>query len=477
MLRTVLLTLSLASGLQVCPTPSSANPATDRLIIEHVTVLSMAPGAAPMADATVFIADGRITRVAQGEALSPGDKVTRIDGRGRYLLPGFADMHVHVLNRGYGRDYGGSVFEPDYMRTGDLMLPFLANGVTQILEMSAMPETLAQASEIESGAVLGPHVATAAMVDGEPPVWALNARTATTPEAGRQAVREIAAAGYDFVKVYARLSLPVFEAVVEEAQLEGLGVVGHAPAGSRNQADAVLRSGLSMLAHIEELPKLGGSMDSDVDSYGALARGRDISIATTLTTDAWIARQTRDPTSVERVQGIEYLHPLLVWQWTHANRYTAATSPELVQARDDLVVFTQRAFARLNEDGVRLLPGTDSIVSGVAYGFSLHDELSLMVSAGMTPRQALESATRRSAEFLGVSTDRGTVEAGKRADLVLLDADPLADIANTRAIAGVIVGGRYLTRVELDARMADLAERYRGLALPAGLSGEDDATP
>jgi imidazolonepropionase-like amidohydrolase len=110
--------------------------------------------------------------------------------------------------------------------------------------------------------------------------------------------------------------------------------------------------------------------------------------------------------------------------------------------------------------GVPLMPGTDSIIPGVVYGFSLHDELELLAKAGLSNQRVLESATRLPAEFLNVANDRGTVEAGKAADLLLLDADPLVDVANTRAIAAVVRGGRYLPRAEIDALMEDLATRY-----------------
>lgn len=108
-----------------------------------------------------------------------------------------------------------------------------------------------------------------------------------------------------------------------------------------------------------------------------------------------------------------------------------------------------------------MMPGTDAVIPGVVYGFSLHDELRLMVAAGLSNRQVLEAATRLPAEFLGVAGDRGTVEVGRAADLILLDADPLEDVANAQRIFAVVLGGRYLSRTELDAKMEDLAQRYR----------------
>jgi cytosine/adenosine deaminase-related metal-dependent hydrolase len=302
-------------------------------------ILPMTPGGAPIEDATLVVRDGRIADIAgPGKLrLSPGLK--RIDGRGRWLMPGLADMHVHSLNRGYGRQIpGGQAFPAAYMSTADVMLPFIANGVTQILEMSALPETLEQRDEIESGAVLGPHIAAAAMLDGDPPVWAYSARVAKTPEEGRRAVREIAAAGFPFVKVYARLELPVFEAVVDEAKSAGVRVIGHVPAGSSGQSENVLISGFSMVAHAEEFSKLDADPDlADIARYAALCRRNGIWIATTLITNVWIANQTRDPEVVASAAGIQYLHPVLVEHWKRENRYSVDVTARKFTARNRLV--------------------------------------------------------------------------------------------------------------------------------------------
>jgi imidazolonepropionase-like amidohydrolase len=327
--------------------------------------------------------------------------------------------------------------------------------------MSALPETLRQRHEIESGAVLGPHIAAAAMLDGDPPVWQLNARVATTPEQGRRAVRDIAAAGYAFVKIYTRLEMPVFQAVIEEARAVGLPVIGHVPAGSRGRAEDVLVPGFAMVVHAEEFAKLDRESGDPIRPYAQLARRSGTWITSTLTTNDWIARQTRDPSIVSSARGIEHVHPAVTGQWLHANRYAANFSQELAERREHLVKYTQRLVRIFSDEGVPIMPGTDSIVPGVVYGFSLHDELELLAAAGIGNQRVLESATRLPAEFLGVADDRGTIEVGKMADFILLTANPLDDIRNTRAIAGVSIRGRYLPHAELDLLMRELARRYR----------------
>ncbi|MGS1076800.1 amidohydrolase family protein [Pseudoxanthomonas beigongshangi] len=458
----ILLSLLLALAGQA----SMARTHDAPLVIEHVTILPMTRDGAPIHDATLIIRDGRIHQIGTSASIRPPAGAIRIDGHGRWLMPGLADMHVHVLNRGYGRQLPlGKVFPADYMRTADLMLPFIANGVTQILDMSASDYTLAQRDEIDRGEVLGPHVAAASMVDGDPPAWPMDARVATTPEAGRQAVREIAAAGFPFAKVYSGLALPVYAAIADEASRAGVRVVGHLPHTAREHAEEVLIPGMSMVAHAEEFGRLGEQpSDADIEHYAVLSRKHGIAVATTLITNVMIARQTHDASVVAKADGIRYLHPELKNYWLHANRYTHDVTPGKIAHRDGLVDFNQRLVSALAAADVPLMTGTDSIIPGVVYGFSLHDELELLAKAGIPHRKVLESATRVPAEFLGVADDRGTVEVGKLADLVLLDADPLADIRNTRAIAAVFSRGRYLTRAELDGMMEALAERYERLA-------------
>ncbi len=283
--RVIVATLSL---LFVCAcVTTQTEPARAGFAIEHVTILPMTAGSAPIEDATLIVRDGRIAQIGSAAAVRVPRNLTRIDGRGRWLMPGLSDMHVHVLNRGYGRQLpGGRDFPADYVRTADLMLPFIANGVTQIMDMSASLHTLGQRDEIRSGAVLGPHVAAASMVDGDPPAWPNDARVATTPEAGRRAVREIAADGFAFVKVYSGLQLPVYAAIVDEAARAGVRVVGHLPVAARGHAEEVLIRGMSMVAHAEEYGRLAKDpTDADIERYAALTRQNDIWLATTLITD------------------------------------------------------------------------------------------------------------------------------------------------------------------------------------------------
>jgi imidazolonepropionase-like amidohydrolase len=191
-----------ASTAMASDCPPSKNGSTT-LAIEHVTVLPMSTtGAQKVDDATVLIRDGRIASITPTAHASIPKGVRRINGSGKWLMPGLTDMHVHLLNDRNERLLVRNPNLPDgILRDEDIFTLFIANGVTQVLDLQSMSETLRQRYETETGQVLGPHIKTAAMIDGVPPEWPIGMiRVAATPEDGRQAVRDASAEGYDFIK-------------------------------------------------------------------------------------------------------------------------------------------------------------------------------------------------------------------------------------------------------------------------------------
>jgi imidazolonepropionase-like amidohydrolase len=460
--------------------PQTVDPKTG-FVIEHVNVLPMTANGAILHDVSVVVRDGMITAVDAAQTVRVPSGMHHISGEAKWLMPGLADMHVHVVNRGLARIRHQDI-APEQMLTQDVMLPFIANGVTQILDMSSLPESLEQRDEIARGAALGPHYATTGEIDGSPAVWGPVAREAVTPEEARRAVHDIHAAGYDFIKVYSRLSLPAYAAILDEARREGIRVIGHLPDAARGDAESVLVDGLAMVAHAEEYAKQATNLadptvsDHDVERFAALAKRHGIWLTGTLTTMQWISRQTEDSAVIAANPYLKYMYPAVVAQWLHNNQYVQRASPQRVMLFARMVAFNDRLVRTFAGDGIPILAGTDASVPGIVYGYSLHDELEALAHAGLSNRQVLESATRVPAEFLGVQVKRGTVETGKEADLLLLDADPLADVANTRRIAAVVIAGSFYSRQRLDAMMDDLARRYATMKVPEpiGNGGEDD---
>jgi amidohydrolase family protein len=450
--------------LAVCSTTCPAEPRKppDPLVITHVTVLSMTPDAAPLTDMTVTIRGGRIASMTPAAKAGAAAGARRIDGRGKWLMPGFSDMHMHLENDRMGRLHIGDPSVPDgTFELEDALTPYLANGVLQVFNLSSMSETIGQRVEVESGRVVGPHIATAAMIDGSPPMWPLGmTRVAATPEDGRQAVRDAKAEGYEFIKVYSKLTLETFTAIVDEARQQKMRVVGHIPERQKGITEKFFIPGFDLVAHAEEFAQHTWPPDpSAIPGYVQMTKRNGTWMVATLTVDERIGEELRDPASLERRGELRHLHPRAYDMVINGNPYLKDRSAKRIEGVQQIVDFNCALVRAFVAADIPVLTGTDAPVPGIAPGFAIHDEFESLAKCGMSNAQILESTTRRAAEWLGVLPDRGTVEAGKRADLVLLDADPLESISNTRRIAAVIAGGHYLPRAELDRRLERLAGR------------------
>jgi imidazolonepropionase-like amidohydrolase len=423
----------------------SGDPSSE-LTITHVNVIPMTSEDLVLEDQDVVIRDGRIVAVRAADTSEQSGGQT-IDGRGKWLIPGLVDAHMHALAL------------PD-VSTSDWYLPYLANGVLQVVNMQAPPEGVAQRAELENGEALGPHLMVARMVDGNPPIWP-DSIAAATPEEGRAAVRRIKAEGYDFVKVYSALDLQTFTAILAEARQQDIRVVGHLPLRNQAMTEQLLQPGFEMVSHAEEYSYQGPDhSDATIERFAALAKANGTALTATLTANEQILAHARDPSAVRQRPELVYLPPLGRTIWLENNRYDRLATPERIARLADTVDFNKRLVRTFSAAGITLLAGTDGGIPGVMPGFALHDELESLVDAGLSNWQALAAATVTPARWLGIGQDRGTIEGRKVADLVLLDANPLDDIANSRRIAAVILGGRYLSKAELDRRMEALAVRF-----------------
>jgi hypothetical protein len=432
------------------------------LVIAHVTVLPMTPGATPLQDMAVIVREGRIASIVPASQARAYAGLRRIDGRGKWLLPGFSDMHMHLENDRMGRLHVGDPTLPDgTFELEEALTPYLANGVLQVFNLSSMAETVGQRVEVESGRTIGPHIATAAMIDGSPPMWPLGmTRVAATPEDARQAVRDVKAEGYQFIKVYSKLTLESFTALVDEARKHDLRVVGHIPQRNQGITGKFFIPGFDLVAHAEEFAQHTWPPDpSAIPRYVEMSKRNGTWMVATLTVDERIVEEIRDPDSLKRRDELRHMHPRAYDMVINGNPYLKDRSAERIAGVQQIVDFNCALVRAFVAAEIPVLTGTDAPVPGVAPGFALHDEFESLSKCGMSNTQILEGSTRRAAEWLGTLADRGTVEAGKRADLVLLDANPLDDISNTRRIAAVIAGGHHLPRAELTRRLAAMAAR------------------
>ena len=446
----------------------SAAAQTGPLAITHVTVID-ATGAASQPDVTVLVSDGRVSAI--GREVQIPEKATVVQGAGKFLIPGLWDMHVHWSDERY-------------------LALFIANGVTGIRVMWGYPYHLDQRRRIAEGSLVGPRLAIAGtIIDGPRPFWP-ESIAAGTPEEGREAVRRTQQDGYDYVKVYAGLPREVFFAIADEAKKLGIPFVGHVPdlvrvteasdAGMKSiehltgmalavsGSEAELRRELAAAAKLragergERLRAIGARILESYDAATATALYAKLKANGTWQVPTFtVLRYGADPHAPEYVNDprMRYMPPSVHKFWANDFRYRERTA---AQAASQMRLFQRRLelVGEMHRAGVGILAGSDVLNPYCFPGFSLHDELGWLVKAGLPPMAALQAATRNPALFLG-RHDAGTIEPGKLADLVLLDADPLQDIGNTRRIAAVVANGKFYSRAAIEKMLAGI-ERMAG---------------
>ena len=448
------LRIALACLLFATPVPpAAARPLT----ITDVTIVDVENGWATP-PRTVLIEAGRIAAiVAPADAGIPPSAV-RIDGRGKYLIPGLVDMHVHLFNTHSKRP------------PNDWAFPlFIANGVTGVREMAADAASMSVVRQWRQAFDDGTLVAPRLLAVGIPVRGA-------SPVAAARAVDAAIDAGADFVKVFSDVPPDEWRAIIAAARRRGVPVAGHVPAGISLlvAAEAGQRSAEHLMQAYEACSSIESTLiderrGKDGDSPDAFGETQDVRALDAFdpSTCAGVGRslarssQAHVPTLVlawkESIQPhaapeTDPRWPLLrrdeQARWRRLIAEMAASGDRAATSRWNRAGLIVSAFHRA---GVTLLAGTDAPMPRVYPGYSLHEELELLVEAGLTPLDALRAATLAPARSLGIDALNGTVAAGKRADLVLLDADPLLDVRNTRRIHAVMVDGRLFRTVDLRA--------------------------
>ncbi len=353
---------------------------------------------------TVVVRDGRIESIAPvSTAAIPAGAVV-IEGGGRFLVPALIDMHVHLRR---------------------LDLPaYLRYGVATVRNMWGFDGILTMQRDIASGTLDGPTIfSTSNGLDGSPPQWPYT-RIVIDPDDADRAVAEMVANGWTTLKVYQSLSAPVYDAIVQSAKRRGVSFVGHVPTAV--SVLHVLASGQRSIEHL-------GGYDRAVTRRGGLG------------TWAWA--------DVDQSKFAELARKTVeagTWNCPTMAIFAKMSQQHSADDRVAIVLNRRRFLAELSRQHARLLVGTDAGIDVVSPGASIHDELREFVAAGLSPFQALQAATIHSGEFLGVP-QLGTVATGAPAELLLLDANPIASIANTTRIAGLMVRGTWFPAGALNA--------------------------
>ncbi len=437
------------------------NPAPGPTVITHATVVNPRTSSVQR-NRTVVITGDRITAVSDADKFQVPKNARVIDATGQYLIPGLWDMHVH------------SAFGDWFPGGRDIILPlFLANGVTGVRDMGGdIPVLLEWRKEIASGQIIGPRmVISGPMLDAYLPNGKLrfpSSIAVSTPATAVAAVDSLKAQGVDFIKVQSVISHDAYLAAAAEAHKQGLPIVGHVPDKVRIQE--VVEAGQKSIEHLMGIFE-GCSTEEDKFIKG------EGNLKLLLTTQD---QQRCDSLIKLLAQNQTWQVPTLAWQrggtfldqrdlkhdpldkyipayWRDVTwrRFTDEMMPDLLR---DPLALRQEYFAHnlqmvgaMHRVGVPFMAGTDTAPGVyIVPGFSLHDELANFVEAGFTPMEALQTATSNPAKFLGMEASLGSVEPGKLADLVLLTADPLEDIRNTRKISVVVENGHIFDRAALD---------------------------
>jgi imidazolonepropionase-like amidohydrolase len=467
--------LTLSAVLLACSCSSAPPPS---LAITHVTLID-ATGAAPMPDMTVFVADEQIAAIGQSKSVFIPRSTKTLDAGGKFLIPGLADMHGHLTGAG----------EPTGSR--EFILPLLlANGVTTVRDMGGDLDSLLKLRhETERGQLQAPQIFFAGpYLDGDPPLFQPSLVVTSSAEAIED-IHSLSSRGADFIKVQSNLSRDAYFAIADACRRGHIGFVGHVPdhvtaaeaseAGQKSieHLTGVLRAcssdePLLMRKQFAAGPKkatIGQSLNrelgwqrellqsySDEQAAALIAkfiRNQTWQVPTLilLRNDAFPTPET-DPSRDSRREYIP-LQVLANWEKGTKDRDKGATAEEFA-LRSSFMRASLRIVGKMNAAGVPIMAGTDTTAPYVFPGSSLHEELALLVQAGLTPMQALQAATKRPAEFLGKLQTQGTIQQGKIADLLLLDANPLEDIHNTEKIRAVILRGKLLDRNFLDELLA-----------------------
>ena len=421
-------------------------------------------------DQTVVVQGDRIVAMGAASSTAIPAGAVRIDGRAKYLMPGLAEMHAHVV--------GGQ--NPDHEAMNrDILFLYVANGITSIRAMLGQPNQLPLRQQLVRGEVLGPMMYVSAP--------SLNGNSAPNPDSAAALVRAHRVAGYDFLKIHPGLSRATYDAIVRTANEVGLTWAGHVPAAVG--LPHAMASRQSTVDHLDGMLEMAtpDSVFVKLQQPGAVPFGAFVD-AVDPSRFAGIAREMK-------AANVWSVPTILVWE----NLYSQAETPEQMAGRAELryasrqareayvnqkrnmmrqmqgqgvtadnaakyLALRRQALKALADADAPLLMGTESPQLFMVPGFALHRELGIVAAAGLTPFQIYASGSRNVARYVAEHLKQdgsfGTVAVGNRADLVLLDANPLATVENLTRRAGVMVRGRWVSREEIDRGLAELAQRY-----------------
>jgi cytosine/adenosine deaminase-related metal-dependent hydrolase len=436
------------------PQTATPAPSSNTIAFVDVTIIPM-DSERTLRGHTVLVEGDRISAVGPADEVDVPQDAVRVDGAGKYLMPGLAEMHAHIPGTG----------ERDYAET--VLFLYVANGVTTIRGMAGDPLHLELREQTANGELLGPAIYAAAP--------GISGNNAATPAQAERAVRERASAGYDLLKVF-EMPTESYEQMARTAHEVGIPFAGHVPeaVGLTGALDARQASIDHLDRYVEFLaPGYQDMPDRESGFFGSgvvdLADAGRIpeAVERTVAAGTWVVptltlvEHLASPEPAEQMirrPEMRYLEQAILDDWVRAKQEFGSEPDFQPAAAEQLVELRRQLVKALHEGGAHLALGSDSPQFFNVPGFSIHHEMSMMVDAGLTPFEVLVTGTRNPAAYFGVPEEFGTVQAGRRADLILLTANPLEDVANVKRRAGVMVRGRWLPESEIQARLEQIAQ-------------------
>lgn len=425
MLKTIAVAVALSASV--------SSLAAQTFVFRNVNVIPMTSDRV-LPKQNVIVRDGRIVSVDRRLAKLP-DGATVIDGSGKFLTPGLAEMHGHIPPMTAPANVIDAV-----------LFQYVANGITTVRGMLGHPGQLELREKSRRGTIDAPNLYLAGP--------SFNGQTVNSPEEAIARVRQQKREGWDLLKVHPGLTRDEYDAMARTAREEMMRFGGHVPAevGLLHAIEMGQETFDHVDGYVEYLEGDKGPVDrKKLDAIVKKSREAGVWIVPTMA--LWeVLLGTIDLKTLLGYEELKYVPQSTIDQWTKAYDQRLETMPR--EAARNIAANRIRILRALNEGGVKILMGTDAPQQFSVPGFSLHRELQWMKRAGMTPYQIMVSGTRHVGEYFKEQDSFGTIEPGKRADLLLLDANPLQDIGNVARISGVMVNGRWYPRAAIDARLA-----------------------
>jgi imidazolonepropionase-like amidohydrolase len=455
----LLLSIILLTGCVSAPVATHDGPA-DLVAFVNASVIPM-DSERVLRNQTVLVHGGRITALGPARSIDVPHNALRVDASGRFLIPAFCDMHVHLEAEGFNQIVPTEAqLAAKDIPFESLLFPYLANGVTTVQVLSATHEHITLRDRVGAGEVLAPRLILARMVDGPEKAWPPPLSTwVSNAEQAQTAVRDAKHAGYDKIKAYSFLTKESYDAIIATAREQHMDVIGHVP--NALTVEYVIDAGQKMIAHTEEIAKHthGNYSHERIDYYAGRIANGGVWMTPTLVTTRSILELFDDPNGLRgRPEAVYMSHPMQsgIWTFITDRLYRPIPAESRAKLRDDFEKFQRPLTKAIHDKGGKLMTGTDSLFPGLVHGFALHRELHELVDVGLTPFEALRTTTTLPFEYLGESDKAGTIGVGMQGDLVLVDENPLEDISAASKISGVLVRGKWIDRTTIDAKMAAL---------------------